>query len=167
MKWLLAVLFLVGCTSVPPVSRDPVSVGVMEVSRLRERLHLDRLPRDYGLEEKSFNSCSLGYRDGSKCGTRTYVAVKFRLVCRDTEDTTSEIPSRLRPLVSDRVQWKLGGQIGYVSTGSDGMGLVEMVAAASVAGSRLVLVAGKQFLGIDVSSVGDEIVVPVYWCTRS
>lgn len=167
---LLSMALLVGCTTAPvvetksepesQVERKVSTSGDEAVTALRKRL---KVAAQRGLQERPFNSCKEQFKDGLKCGARTFVSLGIRLLCRDSEDTVSTINHKLQPLISDHVQWKLGGQSGVIRTGNDGTGVITAVTAASIAESRLVLTVGKQFLGVEASQAS-QIVLPIYWC---
>jgi len=162
LKWIiLTAAFIGGCTSIQG-SREPESVPQPILQQLYANL---KMATSLGFSERSFNSCGTKYHDNEKCGTRNFVSVGFRLLCRDSEDTVSEVAANLRPLVSDRVEWKLAGQVGYSKTNADGYGTIMAVTKSSAAADRLVLIVGNQFLGVDINQAR-QIVVPTYWCRQ-
>ena len=163
-------LGLVGCASTVPTVPREVSgkraAGLTDLNQLQIELGMDRRANDLGFSEKNFDSCSLRTRsEDGECGARHFSVVYFRLQCRDTEETTSAVATNFRPVVSDRVQWKLGTLIGFTRTDSAGYGQIKVMRPESARGQRLVLIVGKQFLGLDVSEVS-QIIVPNYWCTQ-
>lgn len=165
LKWTFLSFWLVSCAATPRLAGVTVARDVSgeSVEALRNRL---QVPSQLGLQERTFNSCQEKFKDGAKCGVRTLVSIGFRLMCRDSEGTVSVTPRDLLPVINDQVQWKLAGQSGFVRTDGGGFAVLSAVTAGSVAGTRLVLIVGKQFLGIDTSDVG-QIVVPIYWCTQN
>ena len=149
-----------------PSEKAPFRHGY-DMAQLQGQLGLARDAKDLGFAEKSFNGCRMGVKgDDGKCGNRFLSVVNFRLVCRDSEETIQSMVTNTTPLVSDKIRWKLSGIEGVTKTDSDGYGSVQVVSAKPAHGQRLVLIVGKQFLGVDISQVR-QIIVPNYWCNTS
>ena len=146
----------------PESDRGPA----FDLVQLQSRLGLDRPARDLGLVEKTFDGCRIGIKgDSGKCGTRVLSVINFRLRCRDSEDTVSNVATNLTPVTTTHVQWKIAGLAGLTKTDRDGFGQVQMVTSGSIKDQRLVLTVGKQFLGKEISDI-TELVVPNYWCKQ-
>jgi hypothetical protein len=77
--------------------------------------------------------------------------------------TTSRVPSSLTPLARNGVEWRLGGNRGFVNTDSQGYGQIQLVSNRPVQSDRFMLIIGKKSLGVEASEVS-QIVLPGNWC---
>ncbi len=151
----------------PIAPKVPVARPSYDIIQLLSQVGLERDSKDLGYAEKPFDGCQVKVKDEKgKCGNRYLTVVHFRLVCRDSEETTESIATNLTPLYSEKVKWKIAGSEGMTKTDGDGYGQVRLVSARPSLGQRFVLIVGKQFLGLDISEVR-QIVVPNYWCNQA
>ncbi len=179
MKHFTVFLFaalLAGCASTPqstgperkptPTEKRVTANLGPDLSKLKRVLGIDRALNNLGYAEKAFDSCRHEYAEsGGKCGRRVLTVVNFRLLCRDTEDTTQTVVTEMTPIHSANVKWKVADATGITQTDSEGYGTVQVVSNQTLQRQRLVLTVGRQFLGLQMSEVS-RIVVPVYWCTE-
>lgn len=134
-------------------------------SLLPSKLGMIRAPDELGFAEKRFNPCQYGLKaDTSGCSTKFLTVVHFQLLCRDSEGTVSEVPVDLMPLISDRVEWKIGDRTGGTHTDGQGYGQFTLVSAKSARGQRLMLRIGKQFMGFTASEL-TKVVLPRNFCS--
>lgn len=149
-------------TSEPPL---PAMPRMVEMPALKSELGLTRDIRELGFAEKDYNGCRMSLPgDAQMCGQRFMSVVHFRLVCRDTVGTTSRVPSSLRPLRS-KMQWRLNGKRGMLTTDKEGYGQVQMVSRSPSKEQRFMLIIGKKSLGVEAGEV-TQIVVPGDWCKK-
>ncbi len=183
-KFLLLslVLTVVACSSaqkvepapVPPQQPVPVSSSdksKIDIQGLKRSLGLDRSRGDLGYEEKRFNTCSAGFGyPRENCKDQIFVSINFRLQCRDTEGTTSEIvtSAQLNPISNKQVRWQIGKAQALTATDGEGYGQIDGVLAQTPAPKtqRLRLAVGSQFVYVRAGEV-TRIVTPSNWCPRN
>ena len=90
--------------------------------------------------------------------------MNFRLVCRDTVETTQIVSTDFKPLYSSVMQWRLAGAIGNTTTDSDGFGSVQVISTRSIKAERFILILGTRSLGVEVGEIR-QIVLPRDWCS--
>jgi hypothetical protein len=181
----IALLLLSACASDPELMSLPPPDGMqpppmssplpnqhalkengIDIHELQAQLGLNRGPQELGFADKNFDGCSMSYKgkDGT-CGFRYLSVVHFRLVCRDTVETTTRAPSSLTPLMKNNMQWRLAGIRGDTSTDSQGYGQVQVVSMRPVKTERFILIIGTKTLGLEAGEVS-QIVLPGNWCPR-
>lgn len=167
---LLAFCLLCACTSTPKVDVGeqpplPPSPVKMDLAELQKQLGLERDQHDLGYAEKDFDGCRMNLTgDPMFCGARYLAVVHFRLMCRDTVETTTRVPSSLRPL-QGHMEWRLNGKRGFLKTDEEGYGQVKTVSRSPSKSQRFMLIIGKKSLGVEASEVS-QIIVPSNWCAR-
>ena len=174
----ICIIGLAGCatTSTPTVSDSSEDEPI--VSKVKEYIDYDKLqsnlnmkyPRKkLGFFEKRFNTCKAGagFVENTNCRKRRLAVVNFQLVCRDSTGTVEEAITdyELVPVVSTRINWKLGYFSGRTHTDLDGYGKIRQVTPGSSKGQGLQLRIGKNALRLEVDGVR-RIVVPKDWCER-
>jgi hypothetical protein len=146
------------------VVRQPGSANASSITEIQQQLGLNRSVMELGLEEKSFDSCSLPVKDGmGKCGQRYMAVLNFQIVCRDSEGTVSEVVTNFKPLVNDHIVYQLGGGRGVLKTDGNGYSQLLMIGSLPLHGHQLILTVGDQDLGKELSEI-KRLVVPKYWC---
>lgn len=170
MKYLALFIFLAGCVSSPPPSSDaPIDQpGLRNTDPnqdLKGVLGMNRPVDELGFEEKPFNPCNYGAAGPAGCGNQYFGVLHFQLLCRDSEGTVMDTPVALEAIVTDDVQWKVGGISGSTSTDERGYGQLSVVSARPSRGARLILRMGPQFVAFEVSEVS-KIVLPRNFCRR-
>ena len=98
------------------------------------------------------------------CTPRYMTVVHFQLLCRDSEGTVTTTPLHLLPINANRVTWKLAGQSGGTRTDSSGYGQLTMITTRSTRGQRLILMIGRQFLGVTAEETS-RLVLPKNFCS--
>ncbi|MGE0762111.1 MAG: hypothetical protein AB7N80_02415 [Bdellovibrionales bacterium] len=176
---LSAILFTIlatGCASKrrpPPQHEAPLPtltdsevVESIDLFGLSRSLGMMRAIHELGYGEKTFNTCRAGYGYSSthRCRQQHFVVINFRLQCRDSEGTVSEVTNEeLMPVTSNLVRWNLGAQQGYTTTDGDGFGQILMVAPKSSRQQRLRLTVANDFLLMQAGQM-KRVVVPRMWC---
>lgn len=172
--YLFIGLFLLNCAEQPRknqpagIPREPLSVKSAnnDLQQLKSELGLERPNEELGFTDKMYDSCQSNSKNtDGKCGTRFLNVIHFRLLCRDSEGTIDSVAAGLTPVISDQVQWKIAAQSGNTKTDANGFGQILTTTATSASNQRLVLIVGKQFLGLELNQVS-QIIVPNYWCNQ-
>lgn len=137
----------------------------IDLPRLQTFLNMDRDPEDLGYEEKSFNSCAVGFGFSSSrnCRQLYFIVINFQLQCRDSNGTESSTSYAVRPIVSNHVKWSIGSERGFTSTNGDGFGQIRWISSTSPNQRKLRLTNNKNFLILTASDVR-RIVTPRSWC---
>ncbi len=130
---------------------------------LQSRLGMIRAINNLGFEEQRFNPCEHGLEKSPHCKQQYMTVLHFQLICRDTEGTVSRVPNALTPLNRDTITWKLAGKSGETRTDVQGYGQVTAVLPKSAKGQRLILLIGKQFLGVTADEAS-RLVLPKNFC---
>jgi hypothetical protein len=165
---LLFFSFVLGCASprgpVEDVARAPAKQNPVDLIQLQTALGMERPVHSLGFSEKEFDSCRTRVKDGTtRCGTRYFSVLNFKLSCRDSEGTVDTVVRDTKPLVSDKVEFQLAGSRGTLQTDRDGYAQLKLVTLIPVRTQRLVITVGKQFLGKEISEV-EQLILPNYWC---
>lgn len=167
-------IFLAACASPPkpapevdlppPIFGDAEETENIDVQGLQRSMGMARPLESLGFREKAFNSCraGYGYSSSQNCRNLHLMVLNFRLLCRDSEGTVSEI-IQLTPVTNGQVRWNLDSQQGYVPTDGEGFGQIVAVMPKSTAKKRLRLTVANDFLLTQAGEVG-RIVVPRQWC---
>lgn len=178
MRVYLILMFVVaaGCASRPPEPTLPASIPEAPTPReeenidllgLQKSLRMERPMEQLGYAEKAFNTCQAGYGYSSShnCRQRHLVVIHFRLQCRDSEGTVSEMVTleELQPVLADRMRWHLGSVPGTTSTDGEGYGQIRAVMSQSAKTQRLRLTVKNDFLLLTANQV-KRIIVPKSWC---
>ena len=181
MKRLLLILtaaIMAGCASTPEpeptpptappkaarkAKPKPVAVFNDPNANITNALGMGRSPADLGFREKAFDPCRFGLSAPGACQPQVLTVVHFQLLCRDSEGTVSEVPSRLMPIVAKQVTWQIGPQTGNTQTDRRGYGQFTAVSPRSIRNQRLLLRIGPQFVAVTTSEV-NKIVLPVNFC---
>lgn len=158
---------------VAPTATVPVSQGVVriDVEGLKRSLGLDRSRSDLGYQEKQFNTCSAGFGySKDKCRDQVFISINFRLQCRDSVGTTSEIvtSAQMDPIANKQVRWQIGKAESVIQTDDEGYAQINGVLAQSPAprSQRLRLAVGSQFVYVRAGEL-TRIVTPSNWCSRN
>lgn len=140
--------------------------GTVDLKGLQRSLELERSKMELGYEEKQFNTCEAGFGYPTEnCSMKTLVSINFRLQCRDSVGTTSEIVTsdKLDAIDNEQVRWQMGAHQGVASTDYDGYGTILAVTQNSPRGARLRLAVGPQFVYVRAGEL-TRIVTPSTWC---
>lgn len=144
------------------------TTSIDEESLLRS-LGLERGSEDLGFQEKSFNTCEVGYGYSSShdCEKQHFVVIHFRLQCRDSEGTVSTIlnDADLTPIADRDIKWTIAGRQGVARTDAMGFGQIKAIFSRSQKGQRLKLASQGEFLYIRTGDI-QKIVTPKPWCPR-
>jgi len=188
MKFTIMVsilLFLVGCgtsskketMATPyPESRSDKAESLPEADGqnidymgLQRSLALDRSFDDLGYSEKEFNTCQVGngYSPSRNCQHQYFVVINFRLLCRDTEGTISEVvmDADLTPIAQKNLKWVLKGPKGVLQTDDGGYGQIRTVSSVSQRHQRLKITLGSEFLYVRANEI-TKITTPKPWCDQ-
>ena len=172
----LLLIVLSGCTSspkkeapplLPPVSDTDTTSSAIDYQALQNHLQMDRERDTLGFAEKTFDTCNAGYgySRSQNCRKEHFVVIHFRLLCRDSEGTISEVltDEDLRPLDRRSVRWTLKGTQGIVQTDSQGYGQIITAVSASQKKQRLRLALGNEFLYMRANEI-QKVITPAPWC---
>ncbi len=143
----------------------------IDVEGLKRSLGLDRSRGDLGYQEKQFNTCDAGFGYSKKnCKDQVFVSINFRLQCRDTMGTTSEVvtSAQMDPIANKQVRWQIGKAQAATQTDDQGFAQINGVLARTPAPKtqRLRLAVGSQFVYVRAGEV-TRIVTPSNWCSRN
>lgn len=120
-----------------------------------------------GYESAGFNSCraSYGFPKNEPCYDLVYSVIHFRLQCRSTEGTTSDVQTNYntRAHSNQNINWSVGSTRGSVTTDDEGFGQIKMITDFPTKGSRVKLSNGKDFLYMRAKDI-TRIVTPSSWC---
>jgi hypothetical protein len=174
---LSSVLFLSACTTTPkkeerarpplPTSPPAEPEESIDLLGLQRSLKMTRDPEDLGYKDRAFNTCraGFGYSPTKNCRQQHLVVLHFRLQCRDSEGTVSEVVTHaeLMPVTSDEVRWNIGKSEGFTQTDGEGFGQIVMVAPKSIRRDRVRLTVGEDFLTMSGGDI-KRIILPRNWC---
>lgn len=144
----------------------------MEVERidilgLQRSLGLEGSKTVLGFREKSFDTCRAGFGfSASRNCRRAYLSdVKFQVLCRDTEGTTSTAvgAGNTRPLSGRTLNWTLRSESGTLILDGEGYGQIAVVGPASRRSQRLKLSVDNDFVTFPAGEAR-RIVTPKNWC---
>ena len=178
-------VFLNACASNPPEDVDaPESAPLPGVSKtippanesvhsssptdepdatLISMLGMQRDITELGFAEKLYNPCDYHADAERDCGVRYVTVVHFQLLCRETEGTAQNVPVQILPISSPRVTWQIAARAGTAPTDANGYGHFVLSGPNPMAGQRLILHIGPQFVGLDLSEV-TKVVLPNNYC---
>lgn len=176
---LAALLALTACTTTPtaptPSKIPPMAAEVGEESSridygaIQRTLHMDRSVEQLGVEEKSFNSCEMGYgfSRNRDCRTQYMVVLNVRLLCRDSEGTISTILTEadVTPIAAQNIRWNLKNLQGQFQTDGLGYGQIVAISPRSQKRERLKLALGNDFLYMRANEI-TKVITPRPWCSR-
>lgn len=178
--FLLSMLTLVACSSTPTKVEQPPATPQprpaaekseetsIDFEGLQRSLGLERSKLKLGYEEKRFNTCEAGFGyPKDNCALKTFVSINFRLQCRDTVGTTSEVVTALQldPIDNKVVNWQMGPAKSRTNTDAEGFAQINAVLANSPRASRLRLAVGNQFVYVRAGEIS-RIVTPANWCGK-
>ena len=172
-------LFLAACSTTSSKKEKykaaPVAIEIPEdTSRvdyfaLQSHLGLDRAVEELGYTEKAFNTCEAGYgfSRSQNCHQEYFVVLHFRLLCRDTEGTISNIltDSDTTPLAGRSVRWNLKDMNGTSLTDGLGYGQVRITSPISQKKQRVKLAIGNEFLYMRANEI-TKVITPLPWCSQ-
>lgn len=147
---------------IPPYNPEAAAIPRSDAA-LQSRLGMIRAINKLGFEEQRFNPCEQGLEQTPNCKQQYMTVVHFQLLCRDSTGTVSRVPNALTPLTRDQMTWKLSGKEGSTRTDVQGYGQVTLVSSRSAKGQRLILLIGKQFLGVTADEAS-RLVLPKNFC---
>lgn len=134
---------------------------------LQRYLKLQRRSSKLGFEQKSFNSCQVGYGlpKAEMCQRLHYNVVHFRLQCREQEGTTSTVQTHVNtaPIANETLHWTLERAEGNVKTDSEGFGQIRAITYKPAAKQRLKISNGEDFLYLRAGEL-TRVVTPPEWC---
>lgn len=178
MQWIFPALLalLVGCSTSPKKESAKVSPDVispeqestrLDYNALQTHLGLDRSEDQLGYNEKAFNTCDVGYgySRSQDCHKEFFVVLHFRLLCRDSEGTISQIltDADVAPIAGKTVRWNLKGTSGTLVTDGMGYGQIRTVSRSSQRRERLKLAVGSEFLYMRANEI-TKVITPRPWC---
>ena len=177
---LAFVLFVTACTSKPtqdksssyplppPSPADDVEVSI-DYPSLQRFLGMEKDRDSLGFYQKPFNTCDagFGFSRSQNCRQEFLTVIQFRLLCRDSEGTISNIlsDSDLTPLGQRNIRWNLKGIQGTVQSDSDGYGQIVTSSRMPQQGQRLRLAIGNEFLYMRASEI-KKVITPRPWCSQ-
>lgn len=174
-RTLLFLLFAIlsGCSSLHQrPDTDSTEVGSqkeenVDVDGLQVSLGMDRSPEELGYEEKSFNTCDVGYGYSTthKCRTHYLGVLHFQMQCRETDGTISTTDYRVTPVVSDNVRWTLSSIGGSTKTDSNGFGQIVAISNHSMRKKKVRLTVDGKFMILTAEDLS-RVVGPKSWCPR-
>lgn len=150
-----------------PASFSSSSDENIDEVQLQRELGLNREPEELGYEEKTFDTCAVGYgySSNSRCRKQVFGVLHFQLLCRDTNGTTLESVTRqaMAPLSLRSVDWTIHDQKGSLNLDSRGYGQIKMISKKSEKTERIRLTLGNDFLSMRVNEI-NRVVTPKDWC---
>lgn len=174
-------LVLISCASAPqetsrfekPAPSVHSSVGPaseeanIDQEAIQRSLGLSREKESLGFQEKAFDTCQVGYgySRSQNCEIQYFAVIHYRLQCRDSEGTISQILTAddLAPLADQDIKWNLPSRQGISRTDGLGYGQIKGIFRRSQRGQRLKLGSGGDFLYIRTGEI-NSIVTPRSWC---
>ncbi|MCB0347979.1 MAG: hypothetical protein KDD37_04050 [Bdellovibrionales bacterium] len=177
-------ILLVGCAGTQKIERETVKAEEYRSTKLptqtnekqEELINYDVLEQSInfkidteklGYFQKQFNTCRVGagYSPNSNCRSLTYTIIHFRIRCRDTEGTTSEVvtEANLTDNSNKTMHWTLKNKTGELTTNGEGYGQIREVYQGSPKRDRLRISDGKKFLYLRANEITTAI-VPSNWC---
>ncbi len=151
----------------PNLVGDGSSANI-DYDAIQRNLGLERNPDELGYQEKSFNTCQIGYgySNSNDCQNRVFVVIHFQLLCRDSVGTVSTIvrASDMQAISNKNVNWKLKNKTGSLLTDSAGYGQIRMIASESQKSQRLKLGVENDFLYMRAQEI-NRVVTPQNWCS--
>ncbi|WP_413577688.1 hypothetical protein ACLVWU_04575 [Bdellovibrio sp. HCB290] len=179
MTYLLfaALLALTACTTTPTVAPSPVPPMATQVGdesssidavAIQRALQLERNVEQLGIQEKSFNTCEMGYgySRNKDCRTAYMTVLNVRLLCRDSVGTISTVLTEadVTPIAAQTIRWNLKNVHGEFIT--DGLGYGQLVALSyrSQKRERLKLSLGNEFLYMRANEI-TKVITPRPWCS--
>ncbi len=140
----------------------------IDINALQSHLRMDRDVENLGLTEKAFNTCEAGYgfSRSQNCHQEYFVVLHFRLQCRDTDGTISEIltDEDLSPLAGRKVKWTLKNLSGTADTDGLGYGQIRINSPISQKKQRVRLSIGSEFLYMRANEI-TKVITPLPWCS--
>ncbi|QDK44501.1 MULTISPECIES: hypothetical protein [unclassified Bdellovibrio] len=175
---LAALLALTACTTSPtkptPSKTPPMATEVGQESSpvdpvaIQRALHLDRNVEQLGVEEKSFNSCEMGYgySRNKDCRTMYMTVLNVRLLCRDTEGTISTVltESDVTPIAGQTIRWSLKNVQGEYQTDGLGYGQIVALSPRSQKRERVRISYKNEFLYMRANEI-TKVITPRPWCS--
>ncbi|WP_413560329.1 hypothetical protein [Bdellovibrio sp. HCB209] len=176
---LAALVALTACTTTPPApspSKTPpmaTEIGQessqIDTMAIQRALRMERDVEKLGVEEKTFNSCEMGYGYPSNrdCRTQYMVVLNVRLLCRDSEGTISTILTEadVAPIAAQNIRWNLKNIQGQFQTDGLGYGQIVAISSRSQKRERLKLSLGNDFLYMRANEI-TKVITPRPWCSR-
>ncbi|WII73119.1 hypothetical protein QJS83_04435 [Bdellovibrio sp. 22V] len=176
----LFVLFLAACSTSPknetveippvvPTAAPEEAVSSIDVQAIQRHLGMERASDTLGVSEKAFNTCDVGYgfSRAQNCHREFLTVVHFRLLCRDSVGTISNILTEMdtTPLAGRSVKWNLKKNSGIIATDGLGYGQILVVSPQSLRKERLRLAIGSEFLYMRANEI-TKVITPQNWCSQ-
>ncbi len=143
---------------------EDANVDLKGVQRI---LGIDRDRNDLGIIERAFNTCDVGsgYSKVKNCRKKIFGLIHFRLQCRDTSGTTSEIVTSadLTSMSNHDLTWSMKSAKGDALTDSQGYAQIRYAVDGSQRGQRLRVGTKTDFLYLKADEI-KQVIVPNYWC---
>lgn len=160
---IITALILSSCTTTGPSKKTQPRVK-LDLNKLQQELGIHSSGNQYGITELPFNTCNVGSYPARVCETKTFIYVRFRVRCRNTQNTVDHVNATdIKNLANSRIKWRLGPHSGFTYLDSKGVAEVRMISNGSLRRSRFVIFSGENYLGIRVNEL-KQIVVPSDWC---
>lgn len=167
---VLLAIAIVSCTTPPkppePTPTEQTEATTIDMLGLQRSLGLERPETELGYEEKTFDTCAVGYGYSSthQCQKQNFVVLNFRLQCRDSEGTVQGVSkAELSAVVSDKVKWNFGKLEGFTKTNGEGFGQVRLISPVSLRERQIRITINGRFLAVSADELR-RIVVPRNWC---
>lgn len=145
----------------------PIEVERIDILGLQRSLGLEGSKSTLGFREKSFDTCRAGYGySASRNCRRAFLAdVKFQILCRDSDGTTSTAVgfADMRALSGRTLNWTLASERGTLVLDGEGYGQIAVVGPSSRRSQRLKLSVDNDFVTLPAGEVR-RIVTPKNWC---
>ncbi|WP_413580679.1 hypothetical protein [Bdellovibrio sp. HCB288] len=158
----------------PPSTTPPMSTQVGEESSsidavaIQRALHLERNVEQLGIQEKSFNTCEMGYgySRNKNCKTAYMTVLNVRLLCRDSEGTISTVLTEadVTPIAAQTIRWSLKNVSGEFVTDGLGYGQIVALSYRPQKRERVRLALGNEFLYMRAHEI-TKVITPRPWCS--
>ena len=189
---LMSLFYVAGCASMSskqdssPTMSAPVSVeskkpgkekskGTVTLEEtedidlvgLQRVVGISRDRNDLGLVEKTFNTCEVGsgYSKVKNCRQKIFGLIHFRLQCRDSEGTTSEVVTadNLTAMSNHDLTWSTQKSKGELTTDAQGYAQIRYAVDVTQKGQRVRMGTKTDFLYLKANEM-KQLIVPRYWC---
>lgn len=139
----------------------------VDLAGVQRALNISRDRNDLGVIEKTFNTCEVGsgYSKVKNCRTKTFGLIHFRIQCRDTDGTTSEVvtAANLAAMSNQDLTWSMKNAKGDATTDAQGYAQIRYAADGSQKSQRLRVGTKTDFLYLKANEI-KQVIVPNYWC---
>lgn len=152
---------------VPVQENNSVPEDRIDLNSLQRLLELDQNIRMLGFNEKTFNTCQVGFgfSTNKNCQKKYFIMIHFKLMCRSSEGTISTILTEddLTPVAAQKLTWYLKNLSGSVKTDSSGYAEIAVISNKSQKLQRLRLSNSNDFVLLKAEEI-KSLIVPINWC---